>query len=308
MTILSVDSMRSTILEQLEKKFYKPISAAKLEVERKIAVGYADKLCTKLRKLGLYVWAADSQWALNNREFGFTFNTTLNIKTQTNHGCVCCRLIHDASKRTSIGLSTVVEKMVSDLLRQIPHLAIQTADVIRMISAQTYPERSMFLKLDIKDVYMPGKHNLIIQTCNQGVLEKHRCYIRELLEFLRVYQFIEDNDTQQAYCVLLGTSMGAKHSGAISDFVFWKPAEEPLIEQGCTMSRKHELRKCVRFRDDILSGFDKPAASSEFLRLLKQSASGCYEIETGACNLVVSQMLDLWEWKPEDLGANGKLA
>lgn len=230
--IMNEAELASIKNDQFQKHFYTRIAEQQIDVERKHAREHADALIKRMRKAGWHSWASDCQMCLDKPENGIMFGSGATIKTHKLVGEVACRLIHTSTRHAFSGLSAVADKLAAECIAREAHMAFSTADVIRHLQSNTYPSSCCFAKIVTKDFYMSGKHDTILTLRCQATDEEHTDFMSSLLTCLLHYQFVWDSESKQDYRVVPGTGIGSRHSGSISDLVFYLLAERDLIEKG----------------------------------------------------------------------------
>lgn len=267
MNELELASMKN---DQFGKHFYQSIAEQQLDVERRHAREHAQALSKRMRKMGWHSWASDCQMCLDNPENDFVFGSGVTIKTHKLAGQVACRLIHTSTRHSFSGLSAVADKLAAERISGEAHMAFSTADVIKHIQSRSYPDSCCFANIDINDFYMSGRHDTILELCCKAIAGEHRDFMNSLLTCLLYYQFVWDPDSKRYYKVVSGTGMGARHSGSVSDLVFYLLAEKDLIEAGKCSAERWGLLTYIRFRDDILVIFESPKHCKQFLKTLAE--------------------------------------
>lgn len=215
-----------------------------------------------MRKAGWHPWASDCHICLDKPENDIVFGSGATVKTHKPVGEVACRLIHTSTKHALSGLSTVADKLVAKCIAGEAHMALTTADVIRNLDSGVCPPSCFVANLDIKDLFMSGKHETILNLCCQATAEEHR-------DFIFYITSLWDSDSGQYGKVVSGTGMGARHSGSVSDLMFHCLAENNMLEKWLRSSKRWGLLAYIRFRDDILAIFaDHPQLQRGLQRTL----------------------------------------
>ena len=105
--------------------------------------------------------------------------------------------------------------------------------------------------------------------------------------------------------VQVGSGQGQRHSGALSDYCFYRLAERGLV-QNCRAVDYHILLY-LRYRDDILFVAESWDYINPFLQKLSDMAGRCWKLEIDACSAMYVPMLDVLVHK-ERRGAMSALA
>ena len=99
--------------------------------------------------------------------------------------------------------------------------------------------------------------------------------------------------------------MGARASGALSDYVFYKLSECNFIQN---QSSQHlDIITYWRFKDDIFAILQSFRTGRLMYDTLVQRASACYVVERDECSMVGAAFLDAYVFKPENFQFHGKL-
>jgi len=297
-TILHRDTLQSMTSKQVNSSKYSEVSLKQVEVEKMNAIPHAHKICSTMNKLGWKRWATDARYPINNKTRNFTYKFRHTIKTHKPEKQVVCRLLHTAAGHSLSGISAVIDKLYSELLKPIEHLVHNTADLLKMVGAKKFTKGCMFLKLDVKDFYMSGNHSTIIDICAQGYKGADKEFVIQVLSFILHYQFVHDTDADKYYQVLEGTGMGARHSGALADYVFYRLVERDFV--GTDAANNMGIQLYARFRDDILVILTTHRYGLVVYEHITSKASQCYVVERDSFSLVGTAMLDTFIYKPAE--------
>ena len=133
---------------------------------------------------------------------------------------------------------------------------------------------------------MSGTHSVLKTDC-EDVADK------EGLEFVLGSQYIRISERLAK--VVIGSGMGEEHSGAVSDWSYFKRAEERFIL--CSeMREKYGILYYVRYRDDSLFVIDWQGRRVEFWNELKSMAQP-FSLSMESLHLSSCVMLDLEIYK-----------
>ena len=87
--------------------------------------------------------------------------------------------------------------------------------------------------------------------------------------------------------------MGAKHSGALSDYLFYCLVERELLNEDGSCGLL-ELLLWRRFRDDILCILSSQRSSGKLFKQVCDSAKPCYTLKREDFSFAGVHMLDLF--------------
>ena len=87
--------------------------------------------------------------------------------------------------------------------------------------------------------------------------------------------------------------MGAKHYGALSDYLFYCLVERELLNEDGSCGLLELLLWC-RFRDDILCILSSQRSSGKLFKQVCDSAKPCYTLKREDFSFVGVHMLDLF--------------
>ena len=183
------------------------------------------------------------------------------IKTHKPQGEVEPRLLHTSKYHPFKPLLKYYAEQLKFSLRQFPFLLRDTPDFL-----QKLPLRSIFscnarwIQIDIKDYFLSGNHEDLIQYSSMHCSVTHRREFRNCFELVLSNQIVSvkaDNDSLLHFQCIRGSGMGLTSSGEVSDCAFLQMVEVPLICSSL-LAREHGLRGYWRFKDDIICLIDVP--------------------------------------------------
>jgi len=296
--------LSSMVKEKLKGPSYQQISSAQLGVEERQMRAHGMKICWMMQKAGYVKESHDCRACL--LEGRPTYLLSVNVKTHKPQGQVAVRMIHSSAGHSAKALSVFIDRLLQPLVREIPHLAADSGEVLEVVKQTSFGPLVCFAKVDIKDFYMSGDHSFLIQAIKHQALPEQRAVLEEVLTWLLYYQFIQnkeyiDNGENSAepelFQVIGGSGMGAPHSGSVSDLAFHWVAEKGLI-QG-TSCRQFGVDVFVRFRDDILMIGSAPKLMKSLINRLRMKSSPHYVLEVETTSTVGVPMLDIFVYKPQ---------
>ena len=123
---------------------------------------------------------------------------------------------------------------------------------------------------------MQGRHSQLAAACALAFENNLKQLAEVVCDHILYYQDVRNQFTDH-FRVSLGSGMGCRHSGSLSDWAFYILAGRQLVFNGA--SADIGLLFYRRFRDDILAMCDSYVSSLAFLDRLTCAASSSWTIE-----------------------------
>ena len=183
------------------------------------------------------------------------------------------------------GLSTVLHKLLSDKLRNVEAVCINSTQVMERLTSRTFDERVAFLKIDVRDFFMDGSHDVLAKVVGSFFEGTQRDWVVDCIYHVLFYQVVTDGD--DLWAVERGSGMGSIHSSSLADLAF-----HGLVERGWNM-KEDGAEMVVRFRDDLLVILRTPAHARPFFNEMEKRAKPCWRLKIEKCSLVAAEMLDI---------------
>ena len=173
------------------------------------------------------------------------------IKTHKPPGEVAVRVLHSSVGNPFRAFNFVVGQVIRWRLNRLAHLCTSTDQALNIIKNTVIRTTDRFVRMDIKDFYMMGKHGLLANLASKAWPAKMRAEIESQIEFCLSNQFVESPHLPgRAWQVQEGSGMGSICSGELSDWAFFQLAEEAWATNRKVM-HDHTVRLYLRYRDDI---------------------------------------------------------
>jgi hypothetical protein len=256
-------------------------------------------LASRLHVLGFVRWAAEvHRWA---NQCSSVLSSGLcrwscTIKTHKPDGKVTARSLHSSVGHCFNALGEVVNRLLSPALKSYPHICWSSEDVLRLVRAAKVGRRSVFMKFDVKEFFLSGDHSELARRSASLVDKPVSVWLESCLEWLLGFQFVDFDAAGGTHLqVTLGSGMGMRHSGSVSDASFLELVELQLLT--ANSRTQHGIELYARYRDDILVVLSDPQCCSPFVKQLVSLAAPLYVVERESFSLVGSQMLDLFVFK-----------
>ncbi len=282
-------------MEQVNKPCYRIVSAYTVEAEHTNIIKAIRVLAGGLHRLGFPVWAGEvHKWnnACEARLSSSLCGWSCTIKTHKGEGAVTARSIHSSTGHVFNALGEIANRLLSPILRELPHLCWCSEDVVRLIRSAKVGPRSILLKYDIKEYYLSGAHDELARRSSGLLSGPISGWLRGCLDWLLGFQFVRFRPEVQAHLhVQLGSGMGMRHSGAVADAAFYDLVERDLLSS--ESRQQHGISVFARFRDDIFVVLSDISLCPQFDKALVSLARPLYVVQKESYSLVGCCMLDL---------------
>ena len=190
-----------------------------------------------------------SDMQLPKRCFAATMNFT--IKTHKEKGAVVPRPIHSYPRNhMAPGMRWLAQKL-SPCLSRVPHLLRDSSDLMTKLKSFKLPEGSRCLKFDVKDFYLTGSHDYLIEQSASILDPSDKEDFSVLAKSILSNQYVHAGPANVLLQVRHGTGMGMIASGHISDAVLYSSLERDLMLKP-SVRRRYSISFYARFRDDII--------------------------------------------------------
>ena len=235
----------------------------------------------------------------DNGPAGLVSRIDATIKSHKDAGKVVPRIIHASAAHPFKPLMTWIGQTLSADLKKYPHLIRDSSDLVMKLRSIRIPKSAVFLKIDIKDYFMSGKHTQLMELAGKCVAPRIRNEFESAVALVLTSQWVKVPRHDSTWKVLIGSGMGLKCSGEVSDGCFLQMAEIPFVLRREIRDR-YSIHFYCRFKDDILcimSG--TPATRREFLGKFR-SFSKFFELELEDLSNEGVPMLDVWVKRTDD--------
>lgn len=293
MCLLGKNTLSDLIEAQQRPEWYEPLSHLIVDREIRWMRERGERLCTRMRDFGWKVWARECSRQLHNPHGRPASRFSHTVKTHKGPGKISCRLLHASVQHALLGFSAIIDRVLTKELRKYSgFLAFSTADALRILSEVRVSESSVLIKVDIKDFYMSGRHDALCAAAWNWIhKEEERELLRSICSFVLEHQFVCDESA--TFRVRIGSGMGQRHSGALSDMAVAQLAEIGIVDDS-QVRNALGIQAYVRYRDDILIVLEKPKAWKQVESLLASRISTCWKIEVEMASMVGVPFLDVY--------------
>ena len=137
----------------------------------------------------------------------------LTIKTHKEAGEVVPRAIHSYSACALAPGMRWLSRMLRVKLSHLPHLLIDSDHLIRLLRNFRLPATAKFLRFDVKDFYMTGSHDFLVEHSAAILDVQQRADYRSMCSAILCNQYIQFPSQQSTYKVTRGAGMGMICSG-----------------------------------------------------------------------------------------------
>ncbi len=304
-TICSLAVLQTMVERKLLSPCYRPVYNGMPEHCKKLMSSSVDSFGLQLRGLGFKSWAREVSEVFYSVAKDLTSPILCTIKTHKPPGDLSVRVIHSSCKSSLAAVSRIVHVWLTEVIRSDHHitncLCVDSAEVVKRLGEWQFVGDVVFCKLDIKDFYMSGEHDVLIGAVVPMVLPERRELLEAMLWCLLRNQFVKHGDI--TFQVMEGSGMGQIHSGTLSDLALWSLVERNLV------AGMHGLGiyGYLRFRDDsFLVGRDAQSIA-EFVKKFETGTKGIWKVEVGPVERYSCPFLDLSIYKGPRFHASGKL-
>ena len=172
-------------------------------------------------------------------------------KSHKPNGAVVLRPIHSYVKTPLAPGHRWLASQLDPILSQTPHLLKDSNDLMTRLKHLKVPAGCRAIKLDVKDFYLSGSHELIINKCSSLLPAESRGNFRLMASVVLHNQLVRSEHAHGLWRVVEGTGMGMIPSGSLSDATLYACMEKDFILKP-SVRRRYQILFYTRFRDDIL--------------------------------------------------------
>ena len=184
----------------------------------------------------------------------------MNVKSHKLDGEVSMRPIHASSKHPFGPGFQFISNVIRDKMKDMPHLLRDSDDFLFKLSSVRMLDGDLFVKVDVKDLFMSGRTqriaNISTSAAPSAVNGKagFRGLFKDLVSHVMSTQFVSNCQRLRLesviFNVIIGSGMGLKCSGELSDYAFYILCEVSFLL--CPeIRRRFNIRTYFRFKDDM---------------------------------------------------------
>ena len=221
----------------------------------------------------------------------------VNLKTHKPAGKVKYRAIHSTKGSPFKPGMRFLSKCLQPAIDDIDFLLKDSFEFVSKVRGRTSPPDTTFIKLDVKDFFMTGKHHEIIEGCAGHVDPKYERSFRDMCSFILSSQFVKPGFADRAWQVREGTGMGLSCSGDLSNILLWTKMEKGFVDD-LEVKTKYMIWAYMRYMDDIWIAARTGQCWREFVAML-QARAAPFILEVDEISDHGVQMLDIWVSKGE---------
>ena len=171
------------------------------------------------------------------------------VKTQKPIGEVTWRGIHSSVGTPFHGGMRLITHLLKPSLSKLSHLVKDSSVVVDKLKSLVIPASAHFIRIDVKDFFMSGRHSEFVESCSRYVEEAWVTAFREVLKFILASQFVASEFCPGCvYKVTSGAGMGLACSGEVCDITFYDTVESKVLSDLTSF----DVHCYMRFKDDIL--------------------------------------------------------
>ena len=296
--ITTKSALERLVTEQLNKEFYKPLSEIALEVAHRQLMHSLSRIYKASDAIDRPKWSREIAKALGNSSpEALLCPIACTIKTHKTP--VKARLLHNSAGSALSVLGCIVNKLIGPKLLGFPWLVTSTGQATDQIRSLGEVARTVtFVKMDVKDFYLSGDHQDIIEEVVKYFSGPEKTLLENCMQALLCNQFVEAASPfnhlngQKLFQVTKGSGMGLKHAGALSDFLF------AIADEKSEIVRKAPGLFCyLRYRDDVLAIMERASFARPWVDKIVSEASKFFILELEEVSTVGVAFLDLFVYR-----------
>ena len=218
------------------------------------------------------------------------------VKTHKKAGAVVFRPIHAAHNSPFRPAMRWLSHCLKPTLKK-DFLLKDTRQLVTLLNNHKFPKDVVFIKFDIKDFFLSGVHEEIVELSNKNVAESTRKDYISMCRWILGAQYVAlDPTSESAWQVVVGSGMGLTCSPDLSNSTFLQLVEVdwaavPSVQQ------QHGILLYTRYMDDgLIIAHNVPHLYQGFLdELARKGKFFVVEIESISKDFV--SMLDIQMFK-----------
>ena len=111
---------------------------------------------------------------LRYTNFQIVASIQFNIKTHKHPGLVVPGVIHANHRSPFKPGARLVASWLRETISGLPHLIRDSAHLVKLLQSTPVPAGNVLVKVDIKDFFMTGAHEALVESCNKYVSKRRR--------------------------------------------------------------------------------------------------------------------------------------
>ena len=296
LAIIHKDVLLNLVNVEFSKPFYRPYGYGNLEPDME-SVSRSFKVVARLLEPISPYWSREVKAAASRLTVS-SLVCRLVTTIKTHKSPVQVRLIHDASRNALNVVGSAINRVLEPFAREVSHLCFGSDQVGSKIRDLEVAERAVLLKFDVRDFYLSGEHEYIIEKVASSVPASHeRSFLTSALRVVLNFQFVAELDPAHTGStvrrVTKGSGIGMVHSGVVSDMVMATGVELPLLRN----SQSFGIQLFLRFRDDVLAVCKDTEHARRFIEAYKRAAQEFCTVELENASATVTTFLDFTVFK-----------
>ena len=236
----------------------------------------------------------------------FTCSILSTVKTHKGPGQVSLRIIHAAPRHFMNPGMRWVATHLKEFIKQQPHILRDSDHLLAQIRQVRVPKTAKLVKFDIKDFFMSGKHQQLADLASSCFPPDVQFEARCLIDCILGNQIVHVPGDERYWAVKVGTGMGLRCSGELSDTCFFKLCEEKFAADKAVQQQYGVLFYC-RFKDDGFFIIDGPQDARIAICQELKRRSGCFQVVFDSVSSHDAIMLDLRLFKGSGWARSGTL-
>ena len=285
-TLATGSVAKGLITGKLGSEAYAKILPADVEACSAAAVSAVRECAETLRLAGLKWVSNEMLLPVEVKNPCCVYQARATIKT---HKCpVSARVIHSSCGHVSRAVAAWAEQIMSSQCKKIPWLVKSTKELLDALSCVQCNDGAVLLKLDLKEFYLSGDHDLLINTAADQFAEPTAVLLSSALGAVLHHQTVHFDGSH--WKVTKGSGMGAICSGSLSDLVFASLVEIPLLKTRPFAG----LLAYVRYRDDTFVALRCRSLITPLITAMTGLCKGVYTITVDEISDSGVSMLDVF--------------
>jgi hypothetical protein len=300
LVLVHESTLKEMVQKEFQKPFYRPYGTLNLPSDLiSLSSGFLGlaRVLDKFNKS----WAREVRCAVGRiSEKNLVGRLVVTVKTHKDP--VTVRLLHSSRGNPLNPISSAINRMLTPLLRRLPHLCLGSDQVAERIRGVFVGSRAVLLKFDVVDFYLSGEHGFITNTIKSCVASsEEQAFLESALGLVLGFQYVENSvdpalRASTVFRVTRGSGIGMVHSGAVADLCFAKTVEEPVLARCVELG----VSLYLRFRDDVFVVCKEPSSARNFIDSFVERSGVFCEVKLEKVSLVSVPFLDFCISKSDD--------
>ena len=205
---------------------------------------------------------------------GLKASLTNLVKSHKDEGEVTFRAVHSMPSYGAEGVAAWLMQKLQVKLSSCDHILPDSNALVQRLARLSWKSTFRFTKLDVKDFYLTGSHEDIIDLASRDFEGNEANVVALTVRFLCSTQFVTSRwFPGRLWRATRGTGIGLKRSGHLTDYCFYRLVERKLFRTG--KLEEWNVVAWFRFKDDILIVSDGDVPIDD---VMASMANSCWKI------------------------------